>query len=83
LPALKVGYRFSEPALAAALDDGSMRRFQPLVTSPCHFGAGRKTLESKYRTPCYFAAADSGADATRSQRRADCARMRSRSSGNR
>jgi len=50
-----------------------------LVTTP----PGERPLESNDRTPCYCAAADSGADASRSQRRADCARMRSKSSGNR
>src|SRR5215469_449260 len=44
---------------------------------------GERSLELNDRTPCYCAAADSGADASRSQRRADCARMRSKSSGNR
>src|SRR6202048_4606841 len=50
-----------------------------LVTTP----PGERPLELNDRTPCYCAAADSGADASRSQRRADCARMRSESSGNR
>src|SRR5690349_19671995 len=59
-------------------------RFQALVTSPPVTTApGDRSLELNDRTPCYCAAADSGADASRSQRRADCARMRSKSSGNR
>ena len=49
-----------------------------LVTTP----PGERALELNGRTPCYCAAADSGANASRSQRRADCARMRSESSGN-
>src|SRR5712671_8116960 len=50
-----------------------------LVTTP----PDERPLELNDLTPCYCAAADSGADASRSQRRADCARMRSKSSGNR
>src|SRR5580692_8689722 len=46
-----------------------------LVTTP----PGERPLELNDRTPCYCAAADSGADASRSQRRADCARIRSKS----
>src|SRR5215472_4379240 len=38
-----------------------------LVTTP----PGERPLELNDRTPCYGAAADSGADASRSQRRAD------------
>jgi hypothetical protein len=55
------------------------RGYIALVTTP----PGERPLELNDRASCYCAAADSGADASRSQRRADCARMRSKSSGNR